>query len=71
MTYQEFLNTTTDKDELATFLFNFCSAFYSETLVGVCDKECYESQDECYGCLKRLLDKEMDECKLLKREIKD
>lgn len=67
MTYQEFLNTTTDKDKLSTFLYNFCFAFYSESLSGICDTECYESKDKCYGCIKKLLDKEMDECRLLTR----
>lgn len=65
MTYQEFLNSTKDKDKLATFLYNFCSAFYTETLHGICDKPCNESKDSCYGCMKELLDKEMDECRLL------
>lgn len=68
MTYKEFLNTTADKDKLSIFLFNFCTAFYSETLSGICDIECYESKDKCYGCIERLLDKEMDECRLLTRE---
>lgn len=67
MTYQEFLNTTTDKDKLAIFLYNFCSDFYTEHLTGVCDKPCSESKDSCYGCLKEALDKEMNENSLLKR----
>ena len=67
MTYKEFLNKTTDEEKLATFLYNFCSAFYSECLTGICDKPCNESKDGCYGCMKELLNKEMDECRLLER----
>lgn len=67
MTYQDFLNSTTDKEKLATFLYNFCSAFYTENLHGICDKPCHESKDSCYGCMKELLDKEIDECRLLNR----
>ena len=44
MTYKEFLNTTTDEERLATFLYNFCSAFYSECLTGICDKPCNDIQ---------------------------
>lgn len=66
MTYKQFLNTTTDKTKLATFLYNFCVSFYSEKLEEICDKPCEECGDSCYGCIAELLNKEMNN-KLLER----
>ena len=60
MTYKEFLNSTKSNQELATFLFNFCSSFYTESISGLCDRPCIESNNSCYGCIEELLDKEID-----------
>lgn len=69
MTYKKFLNTTTDNDKLANFLYNFCVSFYCECLSGICDnKPCDECKDSCYGCIEELLDTEIDE-RLLERDF--
>lgn len=66
MTYKEYVNNTSDNAQLARFLVNFCTDFYSETLNGICNVSCETCKHSFYDCVEKLLKQKVDTAKLLR-----
>jgi hypothetical protein len=52
-------------EEMSKFLFDFFIGFHNESINGLCNIECGNSKESCFGCIQNWLRSDISTCNIL------